>query len=156
MPKIIRPTATTTSRFNGTKVGVYDSKFEAVVGKTIEYHLGHHAKPDKAACRIPFVIHTNYEPDFVLGEMSDGRIMLIEAKGYMEASCRRKYVAFAKEHSDTYELRFVFQNASRKITKGSKTTYGGWATKNGFVWSEGYVPDDWYSEVEFDEALLKT
>ena len=33
-----------------------------------------------------------------------------------------------------------------KIRKGSKTTYGDWCDKNGIVWAEKQIPEDWFSE----------
>jgi hypothetical protein len=37
----------------------------------------------------------------------------------------------------------VFEKPSNKIRKGSKTTYGDWAEKNGFLWSEHFVKKEW-------------
>jgi len=46
------------------------------------------------------------------------------------------------------DLRIIFQDASKKITKNSPTTYGMWATKHGFKWGQQIIPFEWMEEAE--------
>jgi len=79
-----------------------------------------------------------YLIDFDLGAF------YVEVKGYLEPEDRKKLI-WVKQYADK-EIRILFQNASLPIYKGSKTTYGEWADKNGFKWAEGAIPQDWIDE----------
>ncbi len=59
---------------------------------------------------------------------------------------RQKFVLLKEQHPDL-DIRFIFSRASTPIYKGSKTTYGKWATDHGFKWSEKVVPDAWIKEI---------
>ena len=50
-----------------------------------------------------------------------------------------------KEQYPDYTFYIFFQNARVKIRKGSKTSYGDWATKAGFEWSDlrDGLPEKW-------------
>lgn len=90
--------------------------------------------------KIPFVVSESrvYIPDFIL---PNG--IHIEAKGYLRREDRKKLLLVKEQHPDL-DLRLVFQCASNKINKRSKTTYGQWATKHGFLFSDnGRVPRQW-------------
>jgi len=101
---------------------------------------------DYESDNIPYVIEHKYKTDFSLNK-KDGGIMYVETKGYLKSQDRRKYLA-VKECNPDIDLRFVFQNASNKIRKGSSTTYGMWASKSGFKWSEKTIPADWIKELD--------
>jgi hypothetical protein len=77
-----------------------------------------------------------YTPDFIL----DNGI-IIEAKGLLDSDSKRKMIVVKKTYPDL-DIRFVFWNAKKKIPP-TKQTHGEWATKNGFIWSEGEVPEEW-------------
>lgn len=79
-----------------------------------------------------------YVPDFYLPEQK----MFIEVKGYFDKGDRVK-MQLIKEQFPDHDIRIVFQNARNKIYKGSKTTYGAWADRHGFIWAEGSVPEEW-------------
>jgi hypothetical protein len=49
-----------------------------------------------------------------------------------------------KESNPHITIIFLFMNADNKITKRSKTTYGEWATKNGFLWLD--YRSDWIND----------
>lgn len=85
---------------------------------------------------VPESVHT-YTPDFTF---PNG--LIVETKGYWDAADRKKHLLIKGQYPDL-DLRFVFSNASTKIRKGSKTSYGDWATKNGFVWAEKTIPESW-------------
>jgi len=57
----------------------------------------------------------------------------IEAKGKLDLATRQKMVWF-KECNPEVLIIFLFMNPSNKITKRSKTSYGQWATNEGFLW----------------------
>lgn len=88
---------------------------------------------------LPFVMHHKYRPDFML---ENG--IVIEAKGVLnkhkkdEAS---KLIAVKQQHPDI-DLRLVFMDANVKIP-GTKQTHGQWATRHGFQWASGKIPDEW-------------
>jgi hypothetical protein len=80
--------------------------------------------------------HT-YTPDFVL---SNG--VIIEAKGRFLSSDRGKHLLIKKQHPEL-DIRFCFMRASNTLNKRSKTTYGDWCDKHGFLWCEMKIPREW-------------
>ena len=84
----------------------------------------------------PETNHT-YTPDF---RLPNG--VFIETKGRFVLADRKKHILIKQQHPEL-DIRFVFQNARNKIRKGSKTTYGDWCTKHGFLYSEKIIPPDW-------------
>ena len=90
--------------------------------------------------RLGYTRKCTYTPDFIL---SNG--ILIEVKGWFKSSDRTKMVA-VREANPELDIRFLFQNANIRITKGSKTSYGDWAEKKGFKWAEKRVPESWLSQ----------
>jgi len=87
--------------------------------------------------RLPYTLNGEYRPDFVI--KSTG--IIVEAKGYLDRDSKRKMVAVKQQHPDL-DIRFLFMYADKKMP-GSKQTHAQWATKNGFKWAEGEIPDDW-------------
>ena len=81
-----------------------------------------------------------YTPDFVL---ENG--IIIEAKGRFVPSDRSKHLQIKEQHPDL-DIRFVFYNSNQKLNKNSKTSYGEWATKNGYIWSNKVIPEGWLHE----------
>lgn len=92
---------------------------------------------EKAKLKYHVAKDCTYTPDFCL---DNG--MLIEVKGLFEAKDRVKHLLIKEQHPDI-DLRFVFDNSSKKITKVSKTSYGDWCTKNNFKYAEKVVPTEW-------------
>ena len=82
-----------------------------------------------------------YTPDFVLGNG-----VIIEAKGRLTTSDRKKHKLIQKLHGGLYDIRFVFQNPYAKLRKGSKTTYAKWADQHGFLWADRVIPKEWTEE----------
>ena len=78
-----------------------------------------------------------YKPDFNMKRFS------IEVKGKLTAEVRRKLIA-VKRSNPGKKLYLVFERANNKIRGGSKTTYGEWASKNGFPWSEKVPDKGWF------------
>lgn len=79
-----------------------------------------------------------YTPDFYFPETD----VYVETKGHLDKGDRVKML-LVKEQNPELDIRFVFFRAANKIYKGSKTTYGDWATKHGFQWAEGSIPEEW-------------
>jgi hypothetical protein len=82
-----------------------------------------------------------YTPDFIL--LDNG--IIIETKGRFVAADRRKHLEIQKQHPDL-DIRFVFSNSRARLYKGAKSTYGDWCTKNGFLYSDVSIPEDWLKE----------
>ena len=112
----------------------YRSGLEERFGK----YLDKHAVPYLYEIeKYGYVTESTYRPDFFL---PNG--VIIECKGFLKPSDRRKMIAVKKAHPEL-DLRFVFQR-NNTISKQSKTTYGAWADKHGFPWCiYPDVPSDW-------------
>lgn len=97
--------------------------------------------------RLPIIVparKSTYLPDFVSGNI------VIESKGYFYDSARdRKKLLLVREQHPDLDIRLVFSDAKKKISKKSKTTYGQWATDFGFKWADrGVIPDAWIKEMK--------
>lgn len=82
-----------------------------------------------------------YTPDFVF---PDG--LIVETKGYFDSNDRKKHLLIKAQFPEL-DIRFVFQNSATKIRKGSKTSYGDWCQKNGFIYADKEVPKEWLTEL---------
>ena len=85
----------------------------------------------------PETNHT-YTPDF---RLPNG--VYIETIGRFVLADRQKHILIKKQHPEL-DIRFIFQNARNKIRKGSKTTYGDWCIKHGFIYSDKIIPPEWF------------
>ena len=83
-------------------------------------------------------VSRSYTPDFILPNN-----VIIEAKGRWTIEDRKKHILIKKQHPEL-DIRIVFQNASTKIRKGSKTTYGDYCDKHGIIWANKEIPKSWY------------
>jgi hypothetical protein len=95
-----------------------------------------------------------YEPGPLEYSKADGRYTLdtalpngvaLEFKGWFKPADRTKLLAVKARHP-ALDLRLVFEESNNRLTKGSKTTYGAWATKHGFRWANNHVPLEWIRE----------
>ena len=87
---------------------------------------------------VPYVIHHNYSPDFLLPSG-----VFLECKGYWAPEDRRKIKAVKKQNPDI-EILMVFQSPYNRISKSSKTTYAQWCDRHGIRWSSYQeIPIDW-------------
>ena len=89
----------------------------------------------------PITNHT-YLPDF---KLSNG--VIIETKGRFLLSDRKKHLLIKQQHPEL-DIRFLFSNSNVKISKGSKTTYADWCTKNGFKFADKLIPQSWLEETK--------
>ena len=115
---------------------IYKSKFEEKVRKLLPDSVSY--EPDKLKFKQPEITRT-YIPDWKVKDK-----VYIETKGKLTSEDRKKML-WVKEQYPDYTFYIFFQNARVKIRKGSKTSYGDWATKAGFKWSDWRdgLPDDW-------------
>lgn len=81
-----------------------------------------------------------YTPDFTL---PNG--IIIETKGRFVTADRQKHLMIQEQHPEL-DIRFVFDRASARISKTSKTTYAKWCQKHGFQYAEKSVPREWLEE----------
>ena len=119
----------------------FRSSLEARIGEQLTEEK---TQFDYESEKLPYVIEAKYTPDFIL-KKADGTPMYIEVKGYFTPEDRRKILA-VREANPGIDLRFVFSSWSTKLRKGSKTTYGGWCEKHGFLFAQGLVPVEWTNE----------
>lgn len=106
--------------------------------------LKKHGNVEYETEKLPYILANNYIPDFPF-TTKKGKKFYIETKGEFDALARRKMVAVKVQHPDK-DFRIVFYRAATKLRKGSKTTYGMWATKNGFIWADKVPPPAWFKE----------
>ena len=93
--------------------------------------------------------YRKYTPDFLL---PNG--IIIETKGRFTPADRIKHISIKKQHPDL-DIRFVFSNSNAKLSKGAKTTYADWCDKNGFLYSDKDVPQEWIDEKKSSKPLPK-
>lgn len=89
---------------------------------------------------FPYYLVRKYIPDFSI-TFKDGRVMYIEAKGWLRSEDRSKMIAVKKANPDL-DIRMLFQN-DNKLNKNSKSRYSDWALKNGFPFAFKHVPQEW-------------
>lgn len=81
-----------------------------------------------------------YTPDFIL---PNG--IIIESKGRFLSGDRQKHLWIQKQHPNM-DIRFIFSNSNQRISKQSKTTYRMWCQKNGFMFADKLIPEEWIKE----------
>jgi len=91
------------------------------------------------------LMYRTYTPDFIL---QNG--IIIEVKGRFTSDDRRKHVAVKKQHPNL-DIRFVFENSRRKLSKGAKTTYATWCERNKFLYADRVIPEEWLKEKGVDK-----
>jgi hypothetical protein len=100
--------------------------------------------------KVPYVTPATphvYTPDWVL---PNG--IVLETKGRFESADRKKHELIKAQHPNL-EVRFVFSRSKSTISKTSKTTYGMWAEKRGYQYSDKWVPTEWLTEPAKPEWL---
>lgn len=132
-------------------VGRYRSKSEErVAGHLRELGVPHLYEPKDRKVSYQVERTATYLPDFVLTDTDT----ILEVKGYLTSSDRSKYIRIKKSNPDI-DIRFVFDRASNKLNKTSKTTYAQWAEKHGFLWCEKVLPPEWYGKSKNARASSK-
>ena len=116
---------------SGLEERIADNLTSKGVGFTCEELVIPYVKPEKPA---------KYTPDF---RLENG--IIIESKGRFLTEDRQKHLLIQKQHPE-HDIRFVFSNSKTKISKRSKTTYGDWCEKHGFIYADKDIPDAWLKE----------
>ena len=89
-------------------------------------------------CSFTYTIEHKYTPDFVL---PNG--IILETKGYWDPADRRKIRQVIADNPEI-DLRMIFQDPYKKISKKSKTTYAKWCQRYGIKWCAFHtIPIDW-------------
>jgi hypothetical protein len=115
----------------------YKSKWEVEVAEQLEKQgIPLHYEEDVIQYTIP-ESNNKYHPDFRIS-----KDVFLEAKGKWVAQDRKKHLLLKEQHPDI-KIYIIFQNANQKIRKGSKTSYGDWATKHGIEWSHKVIKKEW-------------
>lgn len=91
---------------------------------------------------LEYVRH--YIPDFRV-YTKRGTVFYVETKGHLKSSDRTKLLS-VRRTNPSIDLRIVFQRSTEKLSRNSSTTYGDWATKHGFQWSDEVIPTAWLKE----------
>lgn len=119
------------------KLAGFRSGFE----RTLDFQLkSSGVKYSYETLKLPYTLTGNYNPDFIL---ENG--IIIEAKGYMDKDAKRKMEAVRRQHPDL-DIRIVFMNADKKMPNSSRQTHGEWATRHGYKWADGKIPQEWLDE----------
>ena len=81
-----------------------------------------------------------YIPDF----NTKNKNKVIEVKGRLKPEDRKKHL-WVKEQHPNLKVYFIFGRPQNKLYKASPTTYGDWATANGFEWiaASDPIPEHW-------------
>ena len=134
------------------KPNKYRSKFEASVGHQLEELKREFEYETESIRFIQPSVQRLYKPDFIIKTRS-GKTIYIEAKGLWTYEDRYKHLLIKQQHPDI-DIRFVFQRASTRVSKGSRLTYRdvcegrGRGIWSGVTWpySELTIPKEWLSE----------
>lgn len=88
----------------------------------------------------------------------EGIPIIIETKGWFRTSKERTRFLDIRAAHPELDIRFVFSNANKPISKGSKTTYADWCDKHGFKWATGgKIPNEWLEEIKAaGRSVLRT
>jgi len=130
-------------RFNASRKYGYRSGLEHEVAQQIK-KKGLRVRYEDPKSKIAFVqpaLNRTYTPDFIL---PNG--IIIETKGRFTLEDRKKHLWIREQYGDKYDIRFVFSSSRAKIRKGSKTTYADWCEKNGFLYADILIPEEWFNE----------
>ena len=132
-----------------TKTKAKRGNFKSMLEKNVNDHLSKKGIPCGYETRVlTYLVPTSkhrYTPDFL---PEANKNVILEVKGRLTIADRKKMLLI-KEQYPELRICLVFGNAREKLYKKSKTTYGAWATKNGFEWCDFYrdgVPDEWFGE----------
>tara|TARA_R100000742_G_C4276668_1_gene97912 strand:+ start:1551 stop:1946 length:396 start_codon:yes stop_codon:yes gene_type:complete len=120
--------------------GKYRSGLEKKVGDSLKQQK---VKAKYETLKIKYIKPATphmYTPDFIL---PNG--IIIEVKGLFNSSDRKKHILVKDQHPDL-DIRFVFSNSKSKLYKKSKSTYGDWCIKHGFLYADKDIPQEWIKE----------
>ena len=82
-----------------------------------------------------------YTPDFFIEDHD----FYVETKGLFSSEDRAKHLLIQKQHPDL-DIRFIFMNSKKRLSKKSKTTYAQWCDKHGFKYDVMRLPEGWMND----------
>ena len=126
-----------TSKQVGLKYGFRSGLEDSVAEQLNNSGVGFDYEETKLSYIKPEKSHT-YTPDFYLPKQN----IFIETKGLFTSADRQKMRLIKDQYPDL-DIRFVFSNSRSKISKRSKTTYGMWCEKYGFLFADKLIPEEW-------------
>lgn len=120
------------TKFNNKKKGQFRSTFEHTISKTMPKRKG--VKVRYESHTISYSIPRTYHPDFTI-TLPSGKVIHVEVKGWFrqEDKTKMKYVKLCNPGID---IRMVFPKANKRDIA--------WCEKNGFPYSVGCVPKEWF------------
>jgi len=122
----------------------HEMKIEDVANRVHSLNDSTIAQLIESVTRLKYIpVPKHYTPDFIL--TGKNKKIYIETKGRFLAKDRTKHLLVQSQYPEL-DLRFVFTNPNAKLYKGSKTTYGEWCIKYGFIFSKGRIPESWIGE----------
>jgi hypothetical protein len=129
---------------NGYRSGLEDRISDQLKGLSVSFKY--------EEFKIKYEVHEirTYTPDF---ELPNG--IIVESKGRFVAADRKKHLLVKKQHPEL-DIRFVFSNSRNKIAKGSKTSYADWCNKNGFIYADKLIPEEWVKQRGKKKQLRKS
>ena len=101
------------------------------------------AKLEYETENLEYTLTKNYVPDFIITK-KDGSVIYIEAKGLgrsFDYDARIKMEAVKEQHPEL-DIRIVFMRDG-VLRRGSQFRASDWATKHGYVFAVGSIPDEW-------------
>ncbi len=126
-----------TSKQVGIKYGFRSGLEDSVAEQLNNSGVGFDYEETKLSYIKPEKSHT-YTPYFYLPKQN----IFIETKGLFTSADRQKMRLIKDQYPDL-DIRFVFSNSRSKISKRSKTTYGMWCEKYGFLFADKLIPEEW-------------
>ena len=114
---------------SGLEMEIDESLKSQGIDGEYEQHIINYVKPET---------QHKYHPDF---KLPNG--IFVETKGRFLADDRKKHL-FIKEQHPEFDIRFVFTSSKNKISKNSKTSYADWCDKNGFLYADKFIPEEWF------------
>ena len=133
-----------TSKEVGLKYGFRSGLEEAIADELEKAQITFEYEETKLKYIKPQKTHT-YTPDFYLPKQK----IFIETKGMFTTADRQKMKLVKAQHPDL-DIRFIFSNSRSRISKQSKTTYGMWCEKYGFIYADKTIPKEWINETPRD------
>lgn len=121
--------------------GVLKNKFEAKLAELLKAQWGTvNTEYEKTTLTYAVNETRKYTPDF----KHRRKQLYVEGKGRFTFQDRKKMLLVKQQHPDK-DVRLFFASGDKPLYKGSKTTYGEWADKNGFKWTDSKrgLPSDW-------------
>lgn len=132
----MRKTFNSRTTRNARKLG-FRSGFEVRIARELEEQKINYEYEKVKISYVRPAKTTLYTPDFVLNNN-----IIIEVKGLFSTKDRQKHILIKEQHPKL-DIRFVFSNSKIKLNKTSKTTYGMWCVKHGFLYADQTIPKEW-------------